>query len=75
MPQIDRIKEELGWLKVVFGILAATDISLIAWLSQSFGIVSNVKIALTVLLVVLVTGAIVWVNRVAYRKIEQLEKL
>jgi 4-hydroxybenzoate polyprenyltransferase len=75
VPQIDRIKEELGWLKVVFGILAATDISLIAWLSQSFGVVSNVKIALTVLLVVLVTGAIVWVNRVAYRKIEQLEKL
>lgn len=75
MPQIDRIKEELGWLKVVFGILAATDISLIAWLSQSFGVASNAKIALTVLLVVLVTGAIVWVNRVAYRKIEQLEKL
>jgi hypothetical protein len=34
VPQIDRIKEELGWLKVVFGVLAAIDTSLVAWLAQ-----------------------------------------
>ena len=32
MAYVDKVKEEIGWLKVVFAILLATDISLIAWL-------------------------------------------
>jgi hypothetical protein len=30
MSKIDRIKEELAWLKVVFGVFAVTDVSLVA---------------------------------------------
>ncbi len=37
MAYIDKIKEEIGWLKVIFAISIATDISLIAWLIQSYG--------------------------------------
>ena len=37
MALIDKRKEEIGWLKVLFAILIATDISLIAWLIQNFG--------------------------------------
>ncbi len=37
MARIDKLKEEIGWLKVIFAILIATDISLIAWLIQSYG--------------------------------------
>ena len=37
MAQIDKQKEEIGWLKVIFAILLATDISLIAWLVQNYG--------------------------------------
>ena len=36
MSKIDRLKEEIGWLKVVFGILVAIDISLIAWMAQNY---------------------------------------
>jgi hypothetical protein len=36
MSKTDRLKEEIGWLKVVFGILVATDISLIAWMAQNY---------------------------------------
>jgi len=32
MAKIDKIKEQIGWLKVLFGLLFATDISLIAYL-------------------------------------------
>ena len=32
----DRIKEEIGWLKVAFVIFSAIDISLIGWLAQNF---------------------------------------
>ena len=37
MAYVDKVKEEIGWLKVVFAVLLATDISLIAWLVQNYG--------------------------------------
>jgi len=33
MAKIDRLKEEIGWLKLVFGILVAIDASLVGWLT------------------------------------------
>ncbi|MDP2752656.1 MAG: hypothetical protein Q8O31_08660, partial [Rhodocyclaceae bacterium] len=35
MSKIDRIKEEIGWLKVAFGVAAALGASVIAWLAQN----------------------------------------
>jgi len=75
MSKSDRIKEEIGWLKVVFGILVATDISLIAWLAQNFGSASRIQVLVSLAAVVAVTGAVVWVNRMAYARIQQLENL
>lgn len=75
MPKIDRIKEEIGWLKVVFGILVATDISLMAWLAGHFASPNRVQILVGLGAVIVVTGAVVWVNRMAYARIKQLEDL
>ena len=36
MSRADRIKETLGWLKIVFAALVAVDVSVIAWLAQNF---------------------------------------
>ena len=35
MAKIDKLKEEISWLKVIFAILIATDISLVAWVVQN----------------------------------------
>ena len=75
MARIDKLKEEIGWLKVIFTILIATNIPLIAWAVQNYE-----KTSLLLLIVggiggLLITFAIVWVNRVAYRKINELEEL
>jgi 4-hydroxybenzoate polyprenyltransferase len=75
VAKIDRIKEEIGWLKVVFGILVATDISLLAWLAEHFASAPEVQMIVSLVAVVLVTGAIVWVNHLAYAHIKQLEDL
>jgi len=75
MSKTDRIKEEIGWLKVVFGILVATDISLVAWLAQNFSSASRLQGLIGLAAVVVVTGAVVWVNRMAYARITQLEDL
>ena len=75
MAYIDKIKEEIGWLKVIFAISIATDISLIAWLIQSYGKVRLLLSILGALGAFLIMFAIVWINRIAYRKIDELEKL
>lgn len=48
MAKAERNKEEIGWLKVTFGLTAAFDASVIAWFVQ---------------------------NRVAYRRLQELEEL
>ena len=70
MARIDRLKEEIGWLKVVFGILVAIDASLLGWLAQNYATASR----LLVLAGTAVTVAVVRVNRLAYRRIEELEE-
>ena len=75
MAKLDRIKEEIGWLKVVFGILVATDISLLAWLAEKFASAPKVQVITSLVAVIIVTGATVWVNHLAYDRIKQLEDL
>lgn len=75
MPRIDRIKEEIGWLKLVFGVLVAVDVSLLGWLAQNYASANSVLLLAGLVATIIITGAIVWVNRAAYRRIEELEEL
>lgn len=75
MSRADRIKEALGWLKVVFVALVAVDVSLIAWLAQNFRSADNVLAVLALVAVVCTTAAIIGVNHAAYKRIAELENL
>ncbi|RKU23482.1 hypothetical protein C6499_18420 [Candidatus Poribacteria bacterium] len=75
MAYIDKCKEEIGWLKVIFAISTATDISLIAWVIQNYGKTSIILLMIGTLGVLLLITLAIWVNRVAYRKINKLEEL
>lgn len=75
MSEIDKIKEEIGWLKVVFALLVAIDVSVIGWAVQNFDKASITLLILSAFMVVLVTTAIIFVNRVAYQKIDELGEL
>ena len=75
MAQIDKVKEEVGWLKVIFAILIATDISLIAWLVQNYGKAHPLLLTIGLIVAFLVTLIIIWINNLAYRKIDKLEEL
>lgn len=74
MSRIDRIKEELAWLKVVFGVFTVIDVSLVAWLAQNYKTVSAVLMVVGFLGVVFATAIVVWVNRAAMRRFKELEK-
>ena len=75
MAKIDKIKEQIGWLKVVFGLLFATDISLIAYLFNKIELLSSLKSILVLVGLLLVTIAIKIVNRKAIDKINELEEI
>lgn len=75
MSRADRIKEALGWLKVVFVALVAVDVSLIAWLAQNFQTADSVLVVLAFVAVVCTTAAIIGVNHAAYKRIAELENL
>lgn len=75
MSKIDKIKEEIGWLKVVFAILVATDISLIGWIAQNYQKAESFLTVLCGIAVVIVSVAVIRVNKIAYKKIDELEDL
>lgn len=75
MSKLDSAKEELGWLKVVFTVLVAIDASLIAWISQAYRVANGVLVAMAIAAVALMTALVVWINRLAYRRIGELENL
>lgn len=74
MSKTDRIKEELGWLKIVFAIFVATDVLLMAWLAQNYSDLSLVLMVSGFLGVVFVTSVVVWVNQTAIKRFKELEK-
>ncbi|MGA1941047.1 hypothetical protein [Arcobacter sp. YIC-310] len=75
MPKIDKIKEQIGWLKVVFGLLFATDISLIAYLFTNVEKLSLFQIILVLLGLLIITIGILFTNKKAMDKIDSLEDL
>ena len=75
MSKADKMKEEIGWLKVVFAILVAIDISPVGWLAQNYDYAPIFLQVVCSVAVVVITGGVVWVNRVAYKKIDELEEV
>ena len=66
---------DIGWLKVVFAILVAIDISLVGWLAQNYDDAPIFLQIVCSVAAVVMTGGVVWINMVAYRKIDELEEL
>ena len=75
MAHIDKLKEEIGWLKIIFAILIATAISLAAWVIQNYGKANRVLTIGGAAAVLLIITIIIWINSVAYQKIDKLEDL
>lgn len=72
---IDSLKEELGWLKVLFAVSAAVDASLMSWISQNYSRAERLVFVLASLSAIVVSGVLVWMNYAAYRNIRQLKNL
>jgi membrane protein YdbS with pleckstrin-like domain len=71
----EKIKEQIGWLKVIFGLLFATDISLIAYLFNTIETLTPLKIFIVFIALILVTIGLIYANKKAMEKIDSLEEL
>ena len=75
MSEIDKVKEEIGWLKIAFGLSVVTDISLIGWTAQNLFEVPVLLLSAAIIMVLLITWSIVVINRNVYRKFDKLGDL
>ena len=73
MSKTERLKEEIGWLKVVFAVCVALDASLVAWLAQNYATSAPFLVAAASVAAVLLAVLVVFINRRAYHKLEELE--
>ncbi|RLA74089.1 MAG: hypothetical protein DRG30_05640 [Epsilonproteobacteria bacterium] len=75
MGKVDKIKEQIGWLKVVFGILSAIAISLVGFLATNYQKSEPIISILAMSFVLMLSFAIIIVNKKAFNKIDELEEL
>jgi len=75
MSKLDKIKEELGWLKVIFAISVATNLSLMAYLAKNYEKQELYFSIVTGITIIFITIAIVFINKIAYKKIDDIGNL
>jgi len=75
MGKIDKQKELIGYLKVVFSILVAVDLSLVAWVFKHTNDAPVYYLYASAIIVVLITGGIIGINRFILAKIDELEDM
>jgi hypothetical protein len=75
MAKIDEIKEDIGWLKIIFGILTAIDISLLGWIAQNYDKAALLLLLFAIFIIIICTLGIIYVNKKAYKKIKELGDL
>lgn len=73
MEHSNKLKEEIGWLKVIFAMSIATALPEGAWVLQNYGKANRVLLILNILGALIFTIISIGINRVAYQKINQLE--
>jgi hypothetical protein len=75
MPELDRLKEQVAYLKFWQGIVVVTDISLTGWLITASDTATRLTVILAVVGVALLSSGIVVLHQQIERRIEQIGKL
>ena len=75
MSELDRIKEQLAYLKFWQGIVVVTDISLAGWLISASDSAARLTVILAVAGVILLSLGIVVLHRQIERHIDRIGRL
>jgi heme A synthase len=75
MSKLDKEKETIGYLKVIFSICIAVNISLIAWLYKNYKEMTLMENILLLVLIIVIAFGIMYSNKKILNKIDLLEDL
>jgi len=75
MSMNEKIKEQIGWLKVVFAISSAILVTLCGWLANNYDNTDTISIISATALIIFFAFVVVLANKVAYKKMDELEEL
>ena len=75
MARLERLKEELNWLRVVFAIFIASDLSLIGYFAQNYNTQNKILNIISVISIIIFTLVIILINKIAYKKLDEMEEL
>lgn len=75
MPQLDRLKEQVAYLKFWQGIMVVTEVSLVGWLITNAGRADFLTILVAIIGVVLLGIGILVLHRQIERRIDQIGEL
>jgi len=75
MAKIDKVKEFIGWLKVLFALFFGVDVSLIGYLFLHFEEISIFKAVLVIISLIISLNITLYLNSKILEKIEELEDL
>jgi hypothetical protein len=75
MPELDRLKEQLAYLKFWQGIMVVTDISLVGWLVSTADDARALTVVLAIIGIIALTVGIVVLHRQIEQRINQIGRL
>ena len=75
MSKLDKLKEEISYLKFWLGVMVVTDISLVGWLVSGAGSAPAYKVLGAIVAIIVITASGFAVHRRIERLIDALEDL
>ena len=75
MPELDRLKEQIAYLKFWQGVMVVTDISLVGWLVSNAAWAKVGTVTLAILGVVFTTAGVIVLHRQIEQRIDQVGEL
>ncbi len=75
MSELDRLKEQLIYLRLWLGIMVVTDISLVGWLASAADTATPTLLAFAVTGIVVISLGIFLIHRQIERRIEEIGRL
>ena len=75
MSEIDRLKEQLVYLRFWLGIMVVTDISLVGWLASTIDTATTALLSFAIAGIIVLSLGIFLLHRQIERRIEQIGRL
>ena len=75
MPELDRVKEQLVYLRFWQGIMVITEITLVGWFASAADTATSARVVFAVVGIVLLGLGIFLLHRQIERRIEQIGRM